>query len=252
MQPAAQLRERLRERAVIGTFLKLPRAEGVEILAGAGYDFVICDLEHAQLDERDARDVLLAGRATGVPVLVRVATADRGLINRLLEAGAAGIQLPRVTTVDDARTLRDLTRYPPEGTRSISQAQPAARFGAEPLLGYLARSNAEVLAVGQFETAGIAAPLDDVVAALDVAFIGTVDLAVDTGNPGDPSAPAVRERIRYVEEASRRTDTPLGVFAGSASAARSSIAAGYRYIVVSTDLSMLRSAAADLLASVTG
>src|SRR6185312_6346961 len=92
--PAAQLREKLNARAVIGTFLKLGRREVIEILAIAGLDFVICDLEHSQITEQEAGNMITAGRACDLPVIVRLAHFDPGQVNRLLEAGAAGIQLP--------------------------------------------------------------------------------------------------------------------------------------------------------------
>lgn len=244
------LRRRLHEGPVLGTFLKLPRQEVVEILSRQGFDFVICDLEHAQMDERDARLVILAGRAVGLPVIVRVASPDRGVINRLLECGAEGIQLPRTKSPEDTGRLRDLMTYPPDGSRSVSQAQPAAGFGAEALAAYLQRSNSSVLTIGQFETAHLVEPLDEAVKALDVAFIGSVDLSVDVGCPGDLGAPEVQQRIALVEEACGRTGTALGVFAGTAEEARTALSTGYRYIALASDLALLRQGASSILTSV--
>jgi 2-keto-3-deoxy-L-rhamnonate aldolase RhmA len=242
------LRTLLDERAAIGTFLKLPRPEVVAILALSGYDFAICDLEHSQITAGEWRDVLQAGRAEGLPVVVRVPDLDRGLINRVLEAGAAGVQLPRTATAADSDTLASFMRYPPTGTRSMSQAQPAARYGAEPLVDYIERANSEALAVGQFETADLADNLDAAVAPLDVAFIGSLDLSIAAGHPGRPGAPEVTALIDRVAAAARRTGRHLGVFAGTAEAARTALAAGYRYVAVSADLSMLRRGASDLIA----
>ncbi|MGH9043844.1 MAG: aldolase/citrate lyase family protein, partial [Acidimicrobiales bacterium] len=127
------LRTLLDERAAIGTFLKLPRPEVVAVLALSGFDFAICDLEHSQISETECREVIQAGRAENVPIVVRVRDLDRGLINTVLEAGASGIQLPRTVNAHNSRELFSLMRYPPDGTRSMSQAQPAARYGTEPL-----------------------------------------------------------------------------------------------------------------------
>lgn len=241
------LRELLLDHPVVGTFLKLPRTDVVAILALAGFDFLICDLEHSQADERDCRDVLLAARAEGIPTVVRVASVDRGLINRLLEAGAAGIQMPRIRTAADVAELRSLVSYPPAGTRSLSLAQPSARYGTKPMQDYLRDSNEEVLTVGQFETADLIAPLDDVVEGLDVAFIGTLDLSVDAGVAGQFDSPALRQKVAAVEEAAKRTATPLGAFAPDVSAARTAISRGYRYIAVAADITMLAAAAHDLV-----
>jgi 2-keto-3-deoxy-L-rhamnonate aldolase RhmA len=237
--PPPDLRSLIETRPVLGTFLKLPRAEVVAILAAAGFDFVICDLEHAQIDDHECREVLLAARAEGLPVIVRVPALDRGLINRVLEGGAAGIQLPRTRTATDAAALTDLMRYPPRGSRSVSQAQPAAGYGREPLVDYLERSDATVLRVGQFETADITAPLDDALADLDVAFIGSLDLSVDSGTPGNVASGEVRARVETVEAAARRTGTALGMFAGTVAAAQDALGAGYRYVAVAADLTLL-------------
>jgi 2-keto-3-deoxy-L-rhamnonate aldolase RhmA len=246
------LRELMTRGPVVGTFVKLARPEVIAVLAQAGFDFVICDLEHSQLDERDCREAILAARTEGLPVIVRVAQPDRGLINRLLEVGAAGIQLPRTRHTADSVALRDLMSYPPSGSRSVSQAQPAARYGAIPLADYLARSNETVLAIGQFETADLADPLDEVVKPLDVAFIGSLDLSVDAGAPGRADAPAVRRLVAMVESAAARTGTHLGVFAATADAAASAVAAGYRYIAVGADITMLAGAARSLVAAARG
>lgn len=239
----------LDQRPIVGTFLKLPRPEVVAVLTHAGFDFLICDLEHSQADERACREVILSARAEGIPVIVRVAEADRGIINRLLEAGAAGIQLPRTRRATDSATLRDLMSYPPAGSRSVSQAQPAARYGADPLEGYLSRSNRSVLAVGQFETADLTDPLDDVVKPLDVAFIGSLDLSVDAGVPGRFDAPVVRRLSATVEAAAARTGTHLGIFAATPAAAAQAVTAGYRYLAVGADITMLAGAARRLVAA---
>jgi 2-keto-3-deoxy-L-rhamnonate aldolase RhmA len=185
-------------------------------------------------------------------MVVRVPVLDRGLVNRVLEAGAQGIQLPRTRTAADSTALASLTHYPPRGTRSVSQAQPAAHYGAEPLAVYLARANDEVLTVGQFETADLIAPLDDAVLPLDVAFIGSLDLSVDAGHPGDIDAPAVQAAIRSVADAAERTGRHLGIFAADQAAASAALSAGYRYVAVSADLSMLRRGATDLVARLRG
>lgn len=236
------------ERPVIGTFLKLPRPEVVEVLALAGLDFVICDTEHGQISEADAHAVILAGRAAGIAVTVRVPTLDRGQVNRLLEAGAAGIQLSGVTSRAESVALRELTSYPPHGSRSLSTAQPAARYGTVPLADYLGASNAGTLRIGQLESASYAEPLEDIVAELDVAFIGVLDLSVDLGCPGETGSPEVRALVERIEASARTTGAPLGTFAATPRDAKAALDAGYSYIALSSDLAALTSAARDQFA----
>jgi 2-keto-3-deoxy-L-rhamnonate aldolase RhmA len=240
---AAQLRSRLTTRAVFGTFVKLGRREVIEILAAAGLDFAICDLEHSQISEQEAAITILAGRACGLPVIVRVADFEPGLINRLLEAGAAAIQLPQVQTRKQAEAFRRACKYPPEGSRSLSLAQPAAAYGAEPLTEYIGRSNREVLVIGQIESRDLEQPISRVIGELDIAFIGSLDLTVDMGVPGKLDDAAVQTRLREIEHAANEGKVPLGIYADSPARAAQAAAAGYRMIALSSDLGALSGAA---------
>src|SRR3954462_11219126 len=132
-----ELRNRVR-----GVFIKLPSTEIIDMVAAAAYQFAVVDLEHSQLSEAAARSLVRHGRAIGLPTLVRIPELDRGAVNRLLEAGAAGIQLSTVRRAADVRELKRLTRYAPEGTRSISLAHPQAAYGGTTLADYL-RAQAE-------------------------------------------------------------------------------------------------------------
>jgi len=240
------LRALLAERRVLGTFLKIPRFEVVDLLALAGFDFVVCDYEHAQMSLADACDIVRAGRGRGLPVVVRVPALDRGDVNRLLEAGASGIQLARGSGAA-AQGLRELVSYAPEGTRSVSLAQPAADYGTgTTLVEHLARSNREVVAVGQFETADYTDGIDAAMAALDVAFIGPVDLSVDLGTPGRLDSPVMQEATSTVLRAAERAGIPAGIFAGSVAAVDAAWGQGFRYVVAGSDTAMLAAGAASL------
>jgi 4-hydroxy-2-oxoheptanedioate aldolase len=224
----------LRKRAR-GVFVKLPSTEIVDMIAAAGYEFAVVDLEHSQLSEADARALVRHGRATGLPTLVRIPELDRGSVNRVLEAGAVGIQLSTVRTVAHVRAARAMTRYAPDGARSISLAHPQAGYGAIPLADYLAAQRAEQpLVVAQIETAATDDPLDEILAAgPDVAFIGTTDLAVDVGL----DETRVRARVDEIAAAAAAARVPLGAF-GLADDR-------FTYQILASDLSLLRGALAD-------
>lgn len=245
------LREMLTERQCFGTFLKLARPEVVDVLALAGFDFVICDMEHAQMAEQEARSVIRACVAVALPVVVRLPDPSQGLVNRLLEAGATGIQLPRLRTAQDTNQLYSMMHFPPLGTRSVGNANQLAGYGTVPILKYLELANSEVLTVGQFETRDIDQPCDPMFDRLDVAFIGPTDLSVDFGVPGRSDAPVVRTRVAQIEEAAARTGTVMGAFASSVSAAHKCIEAGYRYIAVSGDVTLLSKGARRLIGELT-
>ena len=224
----SSLRAAIRERRLAGTFVKLPALEVVEI-AAAELDFAVVDLEHSQLSEADTLRLVRHAWALGFPAVVRLHEVDRALVNRLLEAGAAGIQLSSVRTVGEVEALRAACLYAPGGTRSISLAYPLARYGATPLRDYLAEQEAP-LVVAQIETATTDDPLEKILAAgADVAFVGVTDLTVDLGLDAD----RVEARIAEIAAAADGAGVVLGGFGADAR---------WRYVVASSDLALLREA----------
>jgi 2-keto-3-deoxy-L-rhamnonate aldolase RhmA len=229
------LRERLSGSTgrVIGTFLKLPATEAVDIVALAGFDFAIVDREHSQLDEGQALRLVRHASAIGLPVVVRVPDGDAPAVNRLLEAGAQGIQLSSVRSVEQVRALVEASRYAPAGSRSVSLAHPMAGYGAVPLREAVGTPPA--LLIGQIETAEMDDPIDEILAGLDVAFLGITDLTVAL----EFDAERLRQRVEEVAKAAHATDTVLGAFASDAAA----VPEGARYVALSSDLALLRTAA---------
>jgi 4-hydroxy-2-oxoheptanedioate aldolase len=216
---------------VRGTFVKLPSVEVIEI-AAATLDFAVVDLEHSQLSETDALRLVHHGWALGFPVLARLHETDRGLVNRLLEAGAAGIQLSAVRASADVRALRDASLYAPNGSRSVSLAHSLAAFGVTPLADYLAASHVPLLVI-QLETGDTDDPVEEIVAAgADVAFIGVTDLTVDLAF----DAARVETRIGEIVAAAARAGVVLGGFGSDER---------FAYAIASSDLALLRNAYAD-------
>src|SRR6185312_8248743 len=99
---ASSLRERLGGERLVGTFVKLPALESIDVCA-ASLDFCVVDYEHSQLSEADVLRLVRHAAAVGFPAVVRLPEVDRGLVNRLLEGGAAGIQLSSVRRVADVQ-----------------------------------------------------------------------------------------------------------------------------------------------------
>lgn len=245
---SARLRERLREgAAIVGTFLKLPARETVDIVASSGFDFAVVDGEHSQLDEGDRLSLVRHASAIGLPAVVRIPTLDAGAINRLLEAGAAGIQLSSLRARAERDALIAVTRYAPAGTRSVSLAHPEADYGALTLAGYLERHAAGPLLVGQIETARTVDPLAELLSGLDVAFIGTTDLSVDLGVPGQLDDARVRARVDEIAKAAAAAGVAFGGWVGSVEALAGLRVHAPRYIVVASDLQLLRAGANGLL-----
>ena len=226
----SSVRDRLAERRLRGTFVKLPAVEVIEILA-AEVDFAVVDLEHSQLAEGDCLRLVRHAYVLGFPTVVRIPAVDRGLINRVLEAGAAGVQLSTVVRADDVVAARAAAEYAPRGTRSISLSHPLANYGGIGLAEYV-RAQEPPLVVAQIETLETDDPLDDILAARpDVAFVGVTDITVDAGL----DQARARGRVDEIVAAAGAAGVAIGGFGDDER---------FRYAVVSSDVSLLQQAVA--------
>ncbi len=216
----------------MGTFVKLPALESIEICAQS-LDFCVVDYEHSQLSEADVLRLVRHAAAIGFPAVVRIPEVDRGLVNRLLEAGAAGIQLSAARRVAEVRALASAVAYAPDGSRSISLAHPQARYGAVPLRDYLASKEAPLVVI-QLETRETEDPPVELCrAGADVAFLGLTDLLVDCDL--DEGVAAVRAET--LAAAAAEAGIALGGFGAEER---------FRYSVVSSDVALLREAVAGV------
>jgi 4-hydroxy-2-oxoheptanedioate aldolase len=208
----------------------MPATEVVD-LAAAAFDFAVVDLEHSQLDEAEGRRLVRHAWAIGFPVVVRLPLPDRDRINRLLEAGAAGIQLSTVRRTAQIAETRHSMLYAPRGSRSISLAQAPAGYGAADLAEFVAAADEGPLLVAQIETATTEDPLEVIAAAgPDVLFVGPMDLTVDLG--GDLAR--TRARRDEIAAVAAAADIHLGGVAIDDEP--------LRYDVIGSDLALLRGA----------
>ncbi|MEQ3548970.1 aldolase/citrate lyase family protein [Pseudonocardia nematodicida] len=234
---------------VIGTWIKLPAIESVQIAAHAGFGFVVIDQEHAPLDVRTAYELVTVADALGVLPLVRVADGRPSGVQRLLDAGAAGVLVPHVDTVDQARDAVSAVRFPPVGRRGAGGTSRAGRWGLRSREEYLA-SGAHSLCIPQIESreaagnAGAIAALDGV----DALFVGAADIGLDVGTP--PSATEVTDLCARARTAAHEAGKPCGAATASATGARALLADGFDFVVVGNDTSMLAEAAVATVAGV--
>jgi 2-dehydro-3-deoxyglucarate aldolase/4-hydroxy-2-oxoheptanedioate aldolase len=180
----------------VGTFLGMASPVAAEVCAAAGPDWVLLDLEHGGGGEEQVGATVLAAGAYGVPTVVRVETDARIRLGRVLDLGAAGVMLPRLSSAAEAAQAVRHLRYPPRGDRGVATYNRACRFGLDP--GALDRADGEVLCVVQVESAAAVAQADAIAAldGVDVLFVGPRDLSHDLGVPGDVTAPAYLRRWR--------------------------------------------------------
>lgn len=238
---ATRLRERLRSGPpLVGTFVKLPALESIDLARSVGFDLGVVDGEHSQLDEGAILSLLRYSAALDFPMLVRTPSRDAGSLNRMLEAGAAGLQLSSLRACAERDALVKATRYAPDGSRSVSLAHPGADYSAIPLAQYLERSKQFPLLVGQIETASTADPLPELLRGLDAAFIGTTDLSVDLGRPGLLDDPRVTDRVAEIAVAASGAGVALGAWVHSPAALGKLGGGRFRYVLIGSDVQALR------------
>lgn len=232
-----RVRDSLRDgRRLVGTFVKIATPDVIELAAGARLDFVVVDLEHSTLTGADAIGLVRHADLCGLPALVRVPAVDAPLIARLLENGAAGVQLSTLRRAAEREALRNACLFAPWGSRSVSLANRAAAFGSVSLGDLLAAEAADPpLLVGQIETR-VEEPLEDVLQGLDVAFVGTTDLEVSLGMPPREELVAA---VSAVRDAALTSGTAFGGWIGALADIDLFGIAEAQYLVVGSDLQLL-------------
>lgn len=187
----------------------------MRILASAGADFVLFDLEHTGWDAGSLRRVLAAGRGTGLYPISRVVRAEYELIAPALDAGSRGIMAPMVESQEDAERLVAAAKYPPLGRRGFGVLQ-SDELGDGP--GALAeRSNRETLVIAQIESVAGIDNADAIasVPGVDVVWLGQFDLSLSLGVPGRFDDPAYAAAVDRLIEACRGRQKPLGQMIGT-------------------------------------
>jgi 4-hydroxy-2-oxoheptanedioate aldolase len=237
---------------LLGTFVKSSDPAVAEILALAGFDLLVADLEHSSLTAADVAAIARAAEASQVPVLARIPAHGLAEAGRLLETGAIGVQ---VTDVVDAQTLTELwraTRFPPQGRRSLALTQRDAGFGRVGAAQYLRQARERLLTVAQIESRAGVAALAELLASPhqpDVWFIGPFDLSSDLGHPGELEHPDVAGVVTTILDQLSRHGARIGVFARDAADATAWRARGAQFVLLSSDVTLLASAARTTLAA---
>jgi 2-keto-3-deoxy-L-rhamnonate aldolase RhmA len=239
------LREALRgPDALVFTFMMVPRVEIIEMLANAGFDGVVIDLEHGPMTAAELPALSAAARGAGIFAIARV-RGDGGEpeIGNLLDAGVDGVLVPHVASAEQAAAVVSAGRFPPAGERSLNPYVRGTRYGAD---GDAARdlANARAAIIVMVEGADGLANLEAIAATddLDGIFIGPVDLSASLGVPGQPEHPKVIETVTSIFERLREGKVAAGIFAPTTEAAKRWLAAGAALVALSADSAMMQRA----------
>lgn len=245
------LRNRVRSgELTIGTFIGLGTPTSAEVVAASGVDWIVLDLEHGGASEEQIGATAVATGAYGAATIVRVETAARIRIGRALDAGAAGVMLPRLNTVAEINTALQHLRYPPLGDRGVATYNRSARWGGD--ADALARSASEILGIVQIESAAAVAAADEIAAidGVDVLFIGPLDLSFDLGVPRQFAAQVFLDAADRVLAAAQRHGKAAGILATDGRAARDWRDRGFHFLAVGSDSTLLAAAVASSMADI--
>lgn len=230
-----------------GTFVKTGSPHVIEVLGTCGLDFAVVDAEHAPFDRALLDLMVLAGRAAGLPVLIRVPDDRPSTLLSALDIGAAGLLVPHVDTAAQAAEIVRHTRFA-IGERGYSGSPRFAGYGSLGMAEALRRGDqARILC--QIESAAAVEACEAIAATpgIDGVFIGRSDLSLSMGEAG-PAAPAVVAATKRIIAAGVAAGKRVGMFVGSTTEAASFASLGANWFIIGSDQSLLRQGARDIAA----
>ena len=225
----------------LGSWITLAHPAIAEIMADAGFDWLVIDMEHSVIDLREAADLIRTIELKGVSPLVRLTSNSPDLTKRVMDAGAHGVVVPMVANRGDAERAVSAVKYPPMGSRGVGLAR-AQGYGTR-FEEYAATINARSIVVAQIEHVDAVNCLDEILAVpgIDATLIGPYDLSASMGKPGRYDDPDVHEVLARYEAISDRAGKPRGfhVVEPDAAATLAKQRAGYSLVAFSVDFLFL-------------
>jgi 4-hydroxy-2-oxoheptanedioate aldolase len=247
--PVNGFKARLARRpAQIGLWVGLTDTVCVEIAAGAGFDWLLLDGEHAPHDLGTVLAGLQTIAAYPAQPVVRVPVGDATVIKRVLDVGAQSLLVPMVETAEQAQALVRAVRYPPRGIRGVGTALArAARWNRT--VDYFARADDEMCLIVQIESARGLENLEAIAAVdgVDALFVGPADLAASLGHLGNPGHPVAQQAIYQAFSRIRATGKPCGSISADAAVAQQYVERGCQFIALGTDTVLLANATGNVV-----
>ena len=238
--------------AVVNGWLHVPSSFSAEVMAHAGWDSLTIDMQHGPVDYGSLVPMLQAISTTETVPVVRVPWNDPGLIMRVLDAGCYAVICPMINTSEEAEAFVRACRYPPDGDRSFGPYR-ATLYGGQD---YTDHANETVVTMAMIETQRALDNLDEIlgVKGLDAVFVGPSDLGQSLGyGPGmDREEPEVLEAMERVLAAANERGLASGTFTGSPEYASRMVEKGFRFVTISSDVRLMASAAAGVVAAFGG
>ena len=235
--------------ALRGIWLSTGSHVAAELAAAAGFDWALLDMEHGVGDQTDIMRQIQVLTPTACAPLVRVPSANSDAVKWVLDCGAVGIIAPMIAGVAEAEAFARALRYPPDGTRGLTTAGRASRYGHD-FKEYFANANRAVTGIVQIETAAAVADVEAIAAVpgVDVLFIGHSDLSLNLGCFGQHSHPAVVDAEAAVLAACARHGKRAGMQLKAGMNAEDYRRKGFSLLALGIDIACLKQGFESLLA----
>ena len=226
---------------LIGPFLRTPRPEMVEMLAMAGYDFAVLDLEHGgAVTMNDVYPLILAAENRGIKLLARIPGVNEMYIKWLLDLGIGGLQIPHIKTKEDAQRAVEFSKFHPMGERGLCRFVRAAEFSNIPKDEYIGKANSKSIIILQIEGVEGAKNIEEIssVEGIDIIFVGPYDLSQSMGLTGQIWHPDVAKEITRIIEICKTKNIATGVFTDTPEGIKHWSALGVKYLNYRIDTEM--------------
>ena len=232
----------------IGLWCSLSNHFAVEVVAGAGFDWLLFDTEHSPNDIESVFTQLQAAAPYHSHPVVRVPWNDMVTIKRYLDIGAQSLLIPFIQNEEEAKRAVAYTRYPPAGVRGVAGTTRATRFGR--VKDYPRRAQDEICVLLQIENQAGLDNLEKIAAVdgVDGVFIGPADLHASLGYMGETNNPKVMPIIDEAIRRIRKAGKAPGILTGVEADAKRWIGEGCLFTAVGADVGLL-ARAADALAA---
>ncbi|MBA2692374.1 MAG: hypothetical protein H0U65_07765 [Rubrobacter sp.] len=229
-------------RAAFGVWCGIPGAFGIELVEGAGFDFVCIDRQHGLVGDDAMYAMIRAAEGIEATPFVRVSQNEPWMVMAALDAGALGVIVPLVNNADDARRAVSACRFPPAGTRSYGPIRAGRRLGIDP-----EPLGENVLCVAQIETKEGLENAEEIISTpgLDGVYVGPADLALTLGVPLEDASENTThtDAVEHIRRTCEENGIASGVHTTSGEAARECAESGFTMANAAVDYVMLPEAA---------
>ena len=232
------LRKRIKSgELTLGSWITIGHPNVAEILANAGFDWLVIDIEHNPIDISMVQTLITTIQSKGVAALVRVSKNEEVVIKRVLDAGADGVIVPMICSKEDAKQAVDYAKYPPIGKRGVGLAR-AQQFGVgfETYKKWVAEN---LLVIAQIEHIDGINNLEEIISVdgIDGTITGPYDLSGSMGMPGEFEKPVVKEALKRYIDVCKKHNFPMGfhVVDTRPEKIQEKIDDGYTFIAYGTD-----------------